>query len=351
MRRIITISYTALDAPGGVPRWNRDLKDAFPDREVIHYCWDDLEGHSGIRSFFPEWEKAKALNGWLIATKKVTRDDIILVDGFWGIGFVGTDFNVISVAHGNWSHTTKDDVDKGVPPEFPQHHAAQVDYRRRHLKNGGRIVAVSKFIAHQCKIQWDFEMDVINNGIDLARFKPAEKRLPRKRPIIIHGTTNANKGFDHIEAVKTLDADVWLLDEAAHKLSLPKYEALAQADAFVHPSAHEGNSYMVLETLASGVPIVAYNVGLLYELLERQHYVHNYEGMDTSGGPLAGMIMLRNERSPQETLSATKSVFAQYSCAPSFDPRRYAWEFRIERFRDEWRKYIEEFENALPARR
>jgi glycosyltransferase involved in cell wall biosynthesis len=348
MRRIVTISYTPLDAPGGVPRWNRDIRDAFPDRDVIHYSWDDLVDHAGINSSMPEWEKARVLNGWLIASRKVKFDDIILVDGFWGIGFVGTKFNVISVAHGNWSHTTLEDVKKGVQPEFPQHSAVQIDYRRRHLKSGGKIVAVSEFIAHQNKIQWGFDMEVINNGIDLNRFKPAEIKLPRNRPIIIHGTTTANKGFDHIEAVKKFDADVWLLDEAAHKLKLPKYEALAQADLFVHPSAHEGNSYMVLETLASGVPIVAYDVGLLFEIASKQHKALSDVMCPngTAGGSQAGIIMLRSERSPEETLSAVKEFFRlPYACGPIYDPRSWAWNYRIERFRKEWREYIERYEN------
>lgn len=335
MRRIVTISFTGRDAPGGVPRWNRDIRDAFPDREVVHFCWDDLIGHSGIRTDKPEWERARSLNGWLIATKQVRQDDIILVDGFWGIGFLGTKFNVISVAHGNWSHTTKQDVENGIPPEFPQHHAVQVDYRRRHLKNGGKIVAVSNFIAHECKIQWGFEMEVINNGIDTEKFKPAEKKIERKRPIIIHGTTTTNKGFDHIEAVKKLDADVWLLDEAARKLNLPKYDALAQADIVVHPSAHEGNSYFVLETLASGVPIFSYNVGLMFDYFPRHD-------------PFPGEIHHRAYRDPGVTKMCVEAMLIYHKRGTAaWKPRQIAEQHSLDRFCREWREYIERYENAL----
>lgn len=348
MRRVVTISFTEIDAPGGVPRWNRDIRAAFSDREVIHYSWWSFVNETGVdHASMPEWERARILGLWLMSTGRVKRDDVILVDGFWGIGFAGTDLDVISVSHGNWSHTTDDDVKNGVKPEFPMHHAVQVEYRRKHLFSGKKIVAVSKFIAHQCKTQWSFDMDVINNGIDLTLFRPAVSKLPRKRPLVIHGTTTANKGMDHVEALRSLDADVWLLDEASQKLNLQKYDALAQADVFVHPSAHEGNSYMLLEALACGIPIVAYDVGLLYELQDIQNKELNdpYSLNGTTGGSQAGIIMMRKERSVENTLRTVKRLLGQgHSSGPIYDPRMYAEMFSIDRFKREWRNYVERYE-------
>lgn len=329
---VILTSYTQLGAAGGVPRFNRDLIYALPDGK--HYSWFDMLKELRMSDQdIPEWDKARALNGWLRAKGKIKKDDIIITDGFWGLGL--EDFpNVVSVAHGNWSHTTKDDVEKGIPPEFPQHHAVQVDYRRRHLARGGRIVAVSDFIAHQCKIQWDFEMPVINNGIDLKRFVPTTDRKPRKRPVIVHGTTTWNKGLDHIEHIKkNVDADVLLLDEAPAFFGLPKYPALSQADLVVHPSAHEGNSYFVLETLASGVPIVSYEVGLMYRA-------------SCELAPV-GVLRSRNTRSKETTLEGVQLALGDIQSGEAekeppygWRPREWVSQFSVENFRQNWLDYL-----------
>ncbi len=332
MRKIVTISYTGLDAPGGVPRWNRDLHSAFPDRECVHYCWNDvLPAVGGRDQNIPEWDRAHVLNAYLKMSKRLTGEEVVLVDGFWGLGLEWHP-RVISVAHGNWSHTTADDVARGIPPEFPFHHNVQLKYRRDHLARGGKIVAVSKFIADQCKMQWDMDFPYINNGIDLSQYSPAGGHFKRKRPLIIHGTTTANKGFDHIEALKKLDADVMLLDEAAAAHSRPKYEMLAHADLVVHPSAHEGNSYFVLETLACGVPLVTYNVGLMWELWER-----GFQGN-------FGSVIDRTERSPHRTTVVTRCALEELSAGNAYwtyNARKMASAHSIEKFRQSWQHYVE----------
>jgi len=326
---VVLISYTQLGAGGGVPRFNRDLIYALSNGK--HYSWFDMlkelrRPDSGI----PEWDKARALNNWLRATKRITNDDIVITDGFWGLGLEDHP-KLVSVAHGNWSHTTKDDVEKGIPPEFPLHAAVQLDFRKRVVDKGGRIVAVSDFIAHQCKIQWGFDFPVINNGIDLKKFTPTTDKKKRKRPVIIHGTTTGNKGFDHIDHLKkNIDADVLLLDDAPGFFGVPKYPAMAQADLIVHPSAHEGNSYFVLESLASGVPIVSYNVGLMYLAKE--------EGRDGD----FGRILDRTGRSKEYTLQGTAGALEHALLGPTMGEkaREFATRFSVENFRQNWLNYL-----------
>lgn len=325
--KIVLTSFTPIGAGGGVPRWNRDFTAAFPKGRVVHYSWSDVIKATGRDAPIPEWEKARALNAWLRATKKIEKDDIIVTDGFWGIGL--EDFpRVISIAHGNWGHVTKADVDAGIKPEFPQHHAVQIDYRRNHLKRGGRIVAVSDFIADQCRLQWGFEMPVINNGIDLKKFVPVlGGKSKRKRPVIIHGVTTTNKGFDHIDEVKKLDqADVVLLDDAPGFFGIPKYPALAQADMVLVPSAHEGNSYFVLEALASGVPVVGYDVGLMFRAVRENAPV--------------GCIMHRTNRSKEETAKAVAFCLNSPTALSECKPREWVSQFSVENFQQEWRDYF-----------
>lgn len=328
--KVILTSFTPLGAGGGVPRFNRDLIYAFPDAK--HYSWSDvLKDQFRVDPQVPEWDKARTLNAWLKRKKLISPEDIIITDGFWGLGL--DEFpNVVSVAHGNWSHTTADDVAKGIKPEFPYHAAVQLDYRKNMVARGGRIVAVSDFIANQCKLQWGFDFPVINNGIDLKKFVPVlGGRAPRKRPVIIHGTTTANKGIDHIDLLKReLNADIIQLDEAPAFFGLPKYPALAQADFVVHPSAHEGNSYFVLEALSSGVPIISYDVGLMYKA--RKEFAP------------VGWLLSRDRRSKEETLYYTKEAIE-----PGIDgdtrrlgctPREWVSQFSVENFRQNWLEYL-----------
>lgn len=322
---LVLTSFTPATASGGVPRWNRDLIAAFPEGTVKHYSWSDVIKTNNDVSL-PEWNKANILNQWLIWSKKISKDDIILTDGFWGLGL--EDFpNVVSICHGNWSHTTKSDVEKGIPPEFPQHNTVQVEYRKKHLARGGRLVAVSDFIADQCKLQWELEMPVINNGIDLNKFKPADYRVSRKRPVIVHGVTNSNKGYDHIKLLeKSLDADLVLLDDAARFFGVPKYRALAQADLVVIPSAHEGNSYFCLEALACDVPVVAYNVGLLYKAWNDQ-------------APL-GRLFSREARSPELFMNSVKYFLDSNRESLYLRPRQWVSQFSLENFQNQWKEYL-----------
>lgn len=347
MRNIVLLSFTPLDAGGGVPRWNRDFIAGFPGTK--HYSYSDVPG--APLGGYSEWDAAYWLNRWLHTTRKISKDDIIISDGFWGEHLSELGYNVISVAHGIWSHLTKDDVVAGMQPDFPMHHAVQVKHRRDHLARGGRIVAVSDFISEQMRLQWGFESHVINNAIDLKRFRPKDFHVfqnPIPPALIIHGVTTANKGFDHIEAVKKAipGAKTMLLDDAANELLIPgadKYEILREADLVVQPSAYEGNSYFVLETLACNVPIVAYRVGLLYSISE----IAKRNGIEACIGGLID----RKYRSPQETAKVTRFILDSVMRDRSvYNPREVAKLFSIQRFHDEWRTYLEDYERHLESR-
>lgn len=330
--RVVTVSYTPLDAGGGVPRFNRDIHSTFPG--AVHYSWWDVAEALKVdpnSQQLPEWEKAGVLNQWLTKTGRVTASDVVIADGFWADGLQHLPF-CISHQHGNWSHTTFEDVQKGIPPEFPVHAQMQLNFRKRYLACGRKLTTVSTFIADQMWLQWGFPSKVISNGIDCEEFRPAGNRVDRRRPIVIHFTTTVNKGFDHIEAAKSnVDADVWLLDEAEQRLGIAKYEALAQADLVVHPSAHEGNSFAVLETLACGVPIVAYNVGLLHLAYEEGRYAD------------FGLIMDRAVRSPDFTalmVSEQLPYHSQWKMRCRTNARKYAMRHDVDTFRKNWQEYV-----------
>lgn len=341
MSRIVTISFTPLDAGGGVPKFNRDIHAAFPDRECVHYSWWDFQWWPEMEGL-PEWEKARVLNHYLIQQRKVKAGDVIIADGFWADG-LDTMPKAISHSHGIWGHVTKYDVDHRIKPENPLHHIKQVEFRRRWIGQGRHITAVSDFIAEEMWLQWGFKVDrVINNGVDTDVYKSAERMSPLNDLLIIHGVNdpgNTNKGWDHIVAVKKYvpSAHVLSLDEA-HALfndrepGWTKPEVLAQADIVVHPSGFEGNSMFVAETLACGVPIVGYDVGFLW-LVKRDL-------------PVVGKILDRNNRSPLETGAAVVAmVMGNYLKEWGENARKIALErLSIQGFQEDWRSYVDDVE-------
>lgn len=343
-RRIVTISYTGLHAGGGVPKFNRDLHSAFHDRECVHFCWDDCPHDAGSDLLLTEWQKARVLNQYLIASRRVRQGDVVVADGFWADGLEVLPL-AISHSHGIWSHLTNDDVLEGREPDMPGHHAAQVTFRRRwRIGLGKPMTAVSAFIAEQMRLQWGFTVDrVINNGVDLETYRPRARRsLFVRRPLVIHGVNdrgNLNKGWDHIERVITdhRDVDVLSLDEAYESFKFysdrpwTKPEVLAQADLVVHPSGFEGNSLFVAESLACGLPVVGYGVGFLWSIRDR-----------------AWSVLDRRMRSPEQT---------SYGVHTMLEALRMGWhvpasreiavaDLSIDRFRAEWRDYVAGLEHT-----
>lgn len=323
MRRVVLITFTPKDWSGGVNRWVRDFMGGYENS--VHFSAADIPGWRP--GMCHEWDAAKALNTYLRVSKKISKEDVIIVDGFWGLGL--EDFpRVVSVAHGIWSHLTLEDVEQGKPLDNPVHHAIQVEYRKKHLERGGKIVAVSDFISTEMRRQWGFTSKVINNAIDLEAFKPVQKNHQGK--LVIHGVNdpgNENKGWKHIKHLKeNLDCSILSLDEAHAQLGrATKAETLAEADLVVIPSAYEGNSYFCLETLACDVPVVAYNVGLMYRAWGDKAI------MDL------GVILDRQQRSPEYTCKAVKEFLDN---PHSVAPRKWVSKYSVQNFQTEWREYV-----------
>lgn len=340
-RRVVTISFTELNAPGGVPRWNRDLHNVLRGNyELQHFCWKDFVTMKMVNPEMavPEWEKARLLNKLLIWEGIVKEEDIIIADGFWLQGFEHFP-RTVSVAHGIWSHLTKEEADAGKQPDMIFHHENQVRFRKRYLESGGKIVAVSDFIADQMKLQWGFDSIVINNAVDHSVWKVPPFKTKRDRPIIIHGVndpSNSNKGYDHIQALKDADlgADILSLDEASSRLGLPNQKVLGQADLVVIPSGYEGNSYFCMESLACGVPIVAYSVG----------YPYRFWKNSAKGGTFMGdigIVLDRNRRDPVLTLGGVELALNSElmgdprKCSVPMDTFSFMWNDYLDgRFRD-----------------
>jgi len=340
--RIVTISFTPLDAPGGVPKFNRDLHAAFQDRECVHYSWWDFPWHLEVDARMTEWEKSRTLNHSLVSSRKLLPSDVVIADGFWADGLEHMKL-AVSHSHGIWSHLTLDDVKMGKAPDNPFHHSAQVTFRQRWTGLKKYLTAVSDFIADEMEKQWGFNVDrIIDNGVDTSIYIPTWKKFPREKKIIVHGVNdrgNTNKGGDHIDALiirsqtdANFNVEILSLDEMVERYGGTKAWALSQADIFVHPSGFEGNSMMVAEALACDLPFVGYNVGFAYEMDRR---LMN-----------PGRIMDRNMRHPTATVIACVDMLEQIKAGRKFKGRDIALgSLAINVFRDGWRQFVEEIES------
>ncbi len=114
-------------------------------------------------------------------------------------------------------------------------------------------------------------------GVDLDRFRPAERKEPHPFRALFVGQVSIRKGVPYLlEAWRRLgwdDAELWLVgmqEKAARKVwdsfrevpgvrwlghrdPLPCYQA---ADVFVFPSIEEGSALVTYEAMACGLPVI-----------------------------------------------------------------------------------------------
>lgn len=170
------------------------------------------------------------------------------------------------------------------------------------MKKNIHYITPSKWLYDQCMQSYlkSEDIQIINNGLDMDRFKVYSKKEARKIfdfPLdknlllfVANGLNNPFKGFPYL-----LDALKLLKDKGKYGLiiignkesgalglefetftmgyidSLEKMNQLyAAADLYIHPSMADVSSFTAMESLASGTPVLAFNTGGIPEVVSEE---------------------------------------------------------------------------------
>jgi len=180
--------------------------------------------------------------------------------------------------------------------ELPER-GPQVALTRWALRRADRVICVSEALAGKvielgvpCK-----RVTVIHNGVDTDKFHPGPPR-PRGHRLLWVGRLSPEKGLKYlIEALPLVrervpDVHLTLVGEGSQEEALRSQaealgvadaisfagprphddipELMRQADLFVLPSLNEGFGIVLIEAMASGLPIVASDTGGIPEIVE-----------------------------------------------------------------------------------
>ncbi len=164
---------------------------------------------------------------------------------------------------------------------------------RRLVARADALVAVSQAVAAATDLRPGQAIEVIPNGVDLVRFRPGDPKTGDPVRFVFVGRLIANKGPDVVlEAFRVVNGraantrltfvgdgpmlPVLERTVRAHRLGdvvefLGMREDVAdilrQAHVFVRPSAIEGMPLTILEAMASGLPVIATDVGGVTEIV------------------------------------------------------------------------------------
>ncbi|PCH59213.1 MAG: glycosyl transferase [Gammaproteobacteria bacterium] len=227
-----------------------------------------------------------------------------------------------------------------------------------HLAKKLTIAAPSKWMAccaSESALFKDFRVEILPNGIDHERYHPMDHRvarnvlgLPEDKKLILFGagsaTSDKRKGYHLlVDAIKKFEKQVNLADYElivfgassgegesfmkTHYLGVLADEislalVYAAADVFVAPSLEDNLPNTVLESLACGTPVVAFNIGGMPDMIS--HKVNGYlAGAFDVDDLTKGLLWVLEDSKRRKSLSAAARDTVMKSFTLEQSAKRY----------------------------
>ncbi len=233
--------------------------------------------------------------------------------------------------------------------------------KKKHWKNLDlTILTPSKWLAEQAKkseLFKDRDIKVIPNGLDINVFKPTDKEWAKKelglsieKKYILFGAINAvsdkRKGFEYLqEALKifkekyksdnievlifgaTQSKDGQGLEPNTNYLSNINNDVTlamvySAADVMIIPSIQDNLPNVVIESLACGIPCIAFNIGGMSDMID--HKKNGYLAEPFNTNDLASGIhwcLEDSERNKELSINTREKAIKEYSL--EVQSRRY----------------------------
>ncbi|MEM5793464.1 MAG: glycosyltransferase, partial [Candidatus Aenigmatarchaeota archaeon] len=149
------------------------------------------------------------------------------------------------------------------------------------FENSSLILVKNKETKKELSRQIETPVEIFSSGIDPLEFSPNFRKKHKKIRLIYVGRLSEEKNLDFLAEIlnneilpKYKNLEVWIVGDGPKKEELKKKlkakytgfltgrklsEVLASADIFLFPSKTETFGLVVLEAMASGLPVVAFN--------------------------------------------------------------------------------------------
>lgn len=247
------------------------------------------------------------------------RYDIIIADGYHAGGMYQYGAKVISIIHGSIKEfAIRTDKEKdNIGPVLWQQHTWDDS---RILK-----VAVSNSAKKYAEIHHKTKVDaVIYNGVDTELFKSVGDMAERNN-IVIHAANDYNKdGLGKLDNIikQSPDFDFQYLNANIGE----EHIKIQRGTYVIQPSMYEGNSYFLLEAMASGLKVLGSRCGVLEDFID-------------SGKNFPYGKILDYKASAKEFSDALYSMRDMYYFLDN--PRQWVLEnASFEKFKKEWQYFI-----------